>query len=130
MDVLGFKMKGQVTPIDGVSLMPLIEGKMTQRPRPIGFESSGRMALIDNRYKIYGRSGRGGKRNRRGKKADVPRPKGASPGGDFELYDLIKDPGETTNIAAEHPDIVKAMSEQLLKWRASCKASNAGGDYK
>ena len=122
MEALGFKMKGQVTPIDGVSLMPLIEGKMTRRPRPIGFESSKNMALIDNRYKIYGRP------KWRRKHDPVPAP--GSPNADFELYDLLEDPGETKNIAAQHPDIVKAMSEQLLKWRASCKASNAGGDYK
>ena len=27
----------------------------------------------------------------------------------LELYDLSKDPGETTNVAAQHPDIVKQM---------------------
>ena len=102
---------------------------MTQRPRPIGFQSSGKMALIDNRYKIYGRSGGAGKKNRR-RKAAAAKPKTASASGDFELYDLIADPGETKNIAAEHPDIVKAMSEQLIKWRASCKAGNDGADYR
>jgi arylsulfatase A-like enzyme len=130
MEAIGFKMKGQVTPVDGVSLMPLIEGKMTQRPRPIGFQSSGKMALIDNRYKIYGSSGGGGKRRKKGKKPGASKPETASPGARFELYDLIEDPGEAKNIAAEHPDIVKTMSAQLLKWAASCKASNAGEDYK
>ena len=129
MDAVGFKMKGQVTPIDGVSLMPLIEGKMTQRPSPIGFQSSGKVALIDNRYKLYGRSGGSGKKKRR-RKADAAKLRPASSSGQFELYDLIKDPGEKKNIASEHPDVVKAMSEQLLKWRASCKASNERADYR
>ncbi len=53
MEVLGFRPKGQPEPIDGVSLLPLIEGKMKQRPMPIGFESAGQVALIGNRYKIY-----------------------------------------------------------------------------
>ncbi|MCK4999333.1 MAG: sulfatase-like hydrolase/transferase, partial [Anaerohalosphaera sp.] len=39
MEVLGFKMKGQPETIDGISLLPLIEGKMKQRATPIGFES-------------------------------------------------------------------------------------------
>ncbi|MHC4507427.1 MAG: sulfatase family protein, partial [Planctomycetota bacterium] len=34
LDVLGFSMKGQPEPIDGVSLLPLIEGRMTKRPTP------------------------------------------------------------------------------------------------
>jgi len=127
LDVLGFKPKGQVRPIDGVSLLPLIEGKMTRRPRPIGFESSGQLALIDNRYKLYGRRGPG--RKPKGRRADKGTETPPARARVFELYDLIADPGEKKNIAAEHPDIVKSMSEQLLKWRASCKASNAGGDY-
>jgi arylsulfatase A-like enzyme len=33
-----------------------------------------------------------------------------------ELYDLIKDPGELRNIAAEEPGIVKMLSERLSEW--------------
>ncbi len=32
LDVLGFQMQGQPKPIDGISLLPLIEGRMTERP--------------------------------------------------------------------------------------------------
>jgi arylsulfatase A-like enzyme len=63
---LGFELEGRPKPIDGVNLSPLIEGKMTERPRPIGFQTPGRAeqsrvasrlgspdhALIDNRYKL------------------------------------------------------------------------------
>ena len=108
LDALGFKMKGQPEPIDGVSLLPLIEGTMAERPRPIGFESSGQVALIDNRYKIY-----------RGKKR-----KG------YELYDIIDDPGEKRDLAADKPDILKQMVATLDQWRASCKHSLAGKDYR
>jgi len=41
LDILGFKMKGQPKPIDGVSLVPLLEGKMRERPVPIPFETLG-----------------------------------------------------------------------------------------
>ena len=30
-----------------------------------------------------------------------------------ELYDLKKDPGETTNIALEHPELVSELDELL-----------------
>ncbi|MCX6940191.1 MAG: sulfatase-like hydrolase/transferase [Verrucomicrobia bacterium] len=63
LELLGFKMKGLPEPIDGVSLVPLFAGKMTERPTPIPFETIGgtgsnnsrgspRMALVDNRYKL------------------------------------------------------------------------------
>ena len=107
LDALGFHMKGQPEPLDGVSLLPLIEGTMAERPRPVGFESGGQVALIGNRYKIYG--------------------KGKSP--KYELYDLIEDPGEKHDLAAEKPDIVKQMAATLEAWRRSCKGSLAGNDY-
>ena len=108
MEALGLKLKGQPEPIDGVSLLPLIEGKMTERPRPIGFESSGQVSLTDNRYKIYSRN------------------KGKT----YMLFDLIEDPGEKKDLAAEKPEILQSMKATLEKWRKSCKDSLAGKDYK
>ena len=108
LDILGFKMKGQPNPIDGVSLLPLFEGEMTERPRPIGFESRGMRTLSDNRYKLV----------ISGKK------KGA------ELYDLVADPSESKNIADENKGIVDEMQEKLDAWRTSCAASAKGEDYR
>jgi arylsulfatase A-like enzyme len=107
LDVLGFRMQGQPEPIDGVSLLPLIEGKMVERPVPLAFESGKQVALIDNRYKIYSNNG----------------------GQSYALFDLIADPGETHNLAAEAPEIVDMMKRQLEAWRRSCKRSLAGEDY-
>ena len=107
LGALGFTMEGQPEPIDGVSLLPLIEGKMTERPRPIGFESKGQVALIGNRYKIY--------------KANKSKA--------YELYDLADDPGERRDLAAEKPDVVKQMAATVEAWRVSCKHSLAGKDY-
>ncbi len=36
LEIVGVKMKGQ-PPLDGISLVPLIDNKMTARPRPMGF---------------------------------------------------------------------------------------------
>ena len=41
LDIVGYKAPNQVQPIDGISILPLIDGKMTQRPRPIGFVWNG-----------------------------------------------------------------------------------------
>ena len=121
LDVLGFTMKGRPLPIDGVSLLPLIEGRMTRRPRPIGFESAGQISLTDNRYKLIRAGGR--KRKKKGGEA-------AAQPARFELYDLIEDPGEKHDLAAEKPGVVNTMRATLDAWRASCKKSLAGEDYK
>jgi len=108
LDALSVKMNGQPKPIDGVSLLPLIEGKMTTRPVPIGFESGNQISLTDNRYKIYSRN------------------KGKT----YMLFDLIEDPGEKKDLARERPEIVRSMKATLDQWRKSCKDSLAGKDYK
>jgi len=107
MDVLGFEMEGQPKPIDGVSLLPVIEGKMSERPVPIGFESGNRKSLTDNRYKLISTDG----------------------GSTFELYDLVVDPYERTDIASSHAEIVASMKATLAAWEASCDNSLAGADY-
>ncbi|MDH4238090.1 MAG: sulfatase-like hydrolase/transferase [Phycisphaerae bacterium] len=108
LDVLNIKIKGQPKPIDGVSLLPLIEGKMKERPTPIAFESGSQLSLTDNRYKIYS--------NNKGKT--------------YMLFDLAEDPGEKKDLAAEKPQILKSMKTTLEKWRKNCKNSLAGKDYK
>jgi len=42
--------------------------------------------------------------------------KGGGGAANWELYELKSDPGETKNIAAEHPDVVKEMSAAYDKW--------------
>ncbi len=120
LELLGFKMKGQPEPIDGVSLVPLFAGKMTERPVPIPFETIGgtgsnnsrgspRMALVDNRYKLL---------------TDMD--------GTTEtdlLFDLVADRSESNNLATERADLVRAMKTQLAAFRESCKRSFAGKDY-
>jgi arylsulfatase A-like enzyme len=108
LDTLDFKMKGQPEPVDGISLLPLIEGRMTKRPVPIGFESRNQVSLTDNHYKIYSKDD----------------------GKTYMLFDLLEDPGETKDLAAKEPHILKTMKQKLEKWRVSCKESLAGKDYK
>jgi hypothetical protein len=37
------------------------------------------------------------------------------PAGPIELYDLKADPGETTNVADSHPDIVAEMARSMTE---------------
>lgn len=43
-------------------------------------------------------------------------------GADPELYDLTRDPGETTDVADEHPEVVRRLTESLLTWHRSMPA--------
>jgi len=42
--------------------------------------------------------------------------------GRLELYDLSRDIGETTNLAAEEPELVAALRERLAAWRTQVAA--------
>ena len=108
MDVLGFRMQGQPEPIDGISLLPLIDVKMKSRSAPIAFESRNQISLTDNRYKIISQNG----------------------GKTYMLFDLVEDAGERNDLAQEMPQILNDMKRKLETWRDSCKESLAGNDYK
>ena len=47
----------------------------------------------------------------------------------IELFDLGRDPGETTNLADVHPDVVRQLSSQLYEWQKSVMNSLMRGDY-
>ncbi|MFN4258153.1 MAG: sulfatase-like hydrolase/transferase [Gemmataceae bacterium] len=98
-------------PLDGVSLMPLLDGQMTERPRPLAFELGNQAAWLDNRYKLFVRL--------RDKQIT-----------EVELYDIIADPGETRNLADQQPDLTRKLRAELEAWRASCRSSWAGEDYR
>ncbi len=114
MDILKIEVPNQVKPLDGISLVPLIDGRMQQRPSPIGFWHHGEIGLEDgpavwndNQYKLHRRP----------------------PGDKYELYDISKDLYEKTDIAAEHPEVVTRMKAELEAWLASVQRSRDGKDY-
>ena len=106
LDVLGVE-RPDARPLDGISLLPLIEGRMEQRPEPIGFQSRNQLALTGNRWKLISRD--------RGKT--------------WMLFDLIEDPSEKTDLSRKHPDRVRTMAAALKAWTESCSRSLEGKDY-
>lgn len=158
LDLLDIKVKHQPV-LDGVSLLPLIEGKPFKRTKPMGFwvypeggiprrsndllaqimheqqdgitpvldvskegtvippypttpPFPGHAVWMDGRWKLH----------------QIPsrRSGGAYK---YELYDLDADRAETKDVAAEHPDRVKAMAKSLDAWQRSVTNSLNGGDY-
>ena len=115
--LLGVSDRQGAKPLDGVSLLDVLDGKQRARSRPLAFESGRQIALIEGRYKII-REGirRGGDSDR---ELDPKK---------FALFDLLEDPSEQNDLSARHPDVVERMVETLRAWRQSCRRSLAGGD--
>lgn len=146
-------------PIDGLSLIPLLKGAMTERPTPIFFwefnthnetadkrepyidpalqegttplvkimngkytrsftnyrhpkiedsDYTGARTVLDNRYKLVVNGGK-----------DTG----------IELFDIVKDPYETTNLAADLPAVTSTLKAQILNWQHSVLKSLTGADY-
>jgi arylsulfatase A-like enzyme len=115
------RVRPQPEPLDGIDLLPLLEGRTAERRRPIAFQSPERigpgdqvdmdrrhLALTGDRYKILSRDN----------------------GATYSLYDLIEDPGESRDLAAEKPAVLAGMRSELERWVRSCARSAAGADYR
>ena len=107
LDALGLNANEVSEPIDGVSLMPLINDEIAARSEPICFESRKQIALVDDQYKLIS----------------------INDGATWMLFDLIADPTESRDLAADMPELVEKYRSTLATWRASCVASRSGEDY-
>lgn len=120
----------QIQPLDGVNLLPMFDGKMESRGKSIPFWNraggrDGHAALIDWPYKLHTNAAAA---KPKGKKA-APDAGEAAPGSSIQLYDVSKDPRETTDLAKEQPDRVAKMTAELEAWKKSVEKSLDGADY-
>ncbi len=118
------KAEKQIEPLDGINLLPLFDGKMSERGRAIPFvarlaQQDSHAALLDWPYKLHTGAGRGKRRPDAGDHPVAP----------VLLYDISQDPKETTDLAAQQPDRVATMNAELAAWKASALKSLAGDDY-
>ena len=51
-----------------------------------------------------------------------------SKGSVVELYDLVKDPAETTNLASRHPDLVRELTVVVERWKATLPKKYLGAE--
>jgi len=117
-DIIAFQMPDN-RPIDGVSLLPIINHKIKKRPRPIPFwfvkptrnamHGSPTLALIDDDFKFLTNL--------------------SDDRHEDMLFNLKNDPAENHNLIAEHPRIAASMRLWLKRWTKSCRRSHAGEDY-
>lgn len=156
LDLLNLKHPDASRPLDGISLRELIvDGSMTTRPAPIGFwkypaggeKKNGRWVseelsrgttpttknpaidFINYKHPVAKTESFGGEAawtdNRFKLVTGQPRRGEAK----TELFDLLADPKETTDVSREHPEIVARMAEQLHAWQRSVERSLSGADY-
>jgi len=86
-------------PLDGKSLVPLLTGAAAEWPDRMIFE---RGAVRTQRWRFQ-TGGRGG------------------------LYDMPADGGQKTNVARDHPDVVKRLDEAYRQWQAAVTRDAARG---
>ena len=102
---------------DGLNLLPQWEDSAASLPERTYFVQSHRgntpepyraFAAVEQRYKLV-------------QALSFSEP--APPDARIELYDLIADPGETTDIAANRPDVVARLTAAYDRWLADVSAS-------
>jgi arylsulfatase len=85
----------KINPLIGTSLSGLFfKGEPIKRDQPLFWELWGNRALRSGKWKLVS----------------------AYPKNQWELYDLEADRGETNNVAAQNPELVKKLSLEYLKW--------------
>ena len=92
-----------IEPMHGVSLLPVLQGtaqRVHAPDKPIGYELSGNLALF---------------------KGDLKLVKNSPPVGDgqWRLFDIVKDPGETQDLQQQLPEVFKAMQTDYAAYASA-----------
>jgi len=94
-------------PLDGISLLPAIDGAQSDRQQPFGFQSAKQISWHSGRHKLYS----------------------ANNGKAWELYDLVADPGEANDLSKQNRELKQGLIQEVTAWQKSCKTSDSGADY-
>lgn len=108
-EVAGLKKNTMLKPQDGQSLVKLFSKEIGPRKKPLPFRSRGRLAVVDNDYKMI-----------------------AQPDGNktqYELYNLKNDEAEQTNLVEKEFKIAKRLRRKVNALNTSVEASVEGHDY-
>lgn len=82
---------------DGVDPLPALKGEAAPERDALYFEWEDQQAVRSGRWKAIRQT----------------------PGSDWELYDLERDVGETTDAAASNPDVARGLGAKFEAWRGS-----------
>jgi arylsulfatase A-like enzyme len=158
LEITGVRIKNQ-PPLDGISLVPLINNRMQNRPTPMGFwnHPTGGIRTPSHEWMTeLLESQKAGKKSKEAfrlrldaGKISKKYPLDSFPGHSawldwpwklhrieskkadvkFELYNLVKDPLEQNDLIAQEIDRVNSMKSELKAWLTSVVHSLNGRDY-
>jgi arylsulfatase A-like enzyme len=97
----------QLDGLDGVDLLPLLRGGKAPHER-LYWRTGTDFAVREGRWKLVAVDGADGARA-------------------TFLFDLVADPKESMNVAAQHPDRVRALTEAFERWNAGNTPSRMTG---
>jgi len=108
VDITGAQYPGSskqpnISPMDGVSLLPAFKGEAIARAKPLFFQFGKGSAIRDGQWKLV------------------------RMGLTWELYDLAADRNEMHNLATQQPELVKQMDATWLAWWKGCTGSDWTG---
>ncbi|WP_327590707.1 arylsulfatase [Nonomuraea sp. NBC_00507] len=89
----------EITPLEGESFLPLIDGRPWSRARPLFFEHEGNRAVRHGRWKLVN-----------------------AYGSDWELYDMAEDRTELHDLASVNRPQVTRMAGMYEEWARRCGA--------
>ena len=112
LEIAGGTLPKDALPLDGISLLPVLDGKVKERPNPIVFHYE------DGADKNKSKLGQNGFAVLEGNWRYVT----TLDDKQSALYDLAKDPGEKTDIAATHPEVVARLKDARDRWWVSVRA--------
>lgn len=146
-------------PLDGISLMPVIQGEIKERSKPICFWNfdirhledkvpyidpelqTGTTPLVKKQKDAFTRNFKNfhhkeiSKKDYTGDRAILDNGyklivDDRRGDGTKELYHVYQDPGETNNLIEAYPDIATELEKQMKAWQLSVLQSLTGKDYK
>ena len=118
-EIVGLPNSSYITPQDGISLLKILKNKTYQenaskqkesREKPLVFSSRGRMAIVDNEWKLVSQL--------KGQKREI------------ELFNIEKDPSESNDLFMPGHYQVRRLRKILQRERLSIDKSVSGNDYK
>ena len=107
-DILGVSPRDD-RPLDGISILPFLHGNMENRNSTISwafaipngnFSRKYKISMVDDRFKIMTVYRKDQVRS-------------------YQLYDLLNDAGETTDVAQKYSNVTDSFLSQIEKWRMS-----------
>ncbi len=97
IDVLGVEPAGEAGPLDGVSLLPLIEGRIDRRPKPMPLVKDRHgVRVVDNEYILQKNI----------------------------LWRFDEEKKEDVDVTSKHPDVHARLTKWVEDWRQSVKKDN------